>query len=104
MNTIVNPDIAYLLLMFGSHLPDDGHSDTWYTPAGRRRSAHAGSRRIRDLYLGFNWWALLILALALIPFIYSIRKPGREWALVVSILALILGSIYIIPGTGFFSK
>ena len=51
--------------------------------------------------LGFNWWALIILVLALVPFIYSIRKSGREWALVLSILALIVGSLYIFPGTGF---
>jgi membrane-bound serine protease (ClpP class) len=51
--------------------------------------------------LGFNWWALVILVLALVPFIYSIQKSGREWALALSILALIVGSLYLFPGTGF---
>ena len=51
--------------------------------------------------LGLNWWALVILVLALVPFIYSIRKTGREWALVLSILALVVGSLYMFPGTGF---
>jgi membrane-bound serine protease (ClpP class) len=51
--------------------------------------------------LGFNWWALIILVLALVPFIFSIRKSGREWALGLSLLALIVGSLYMFPRTGF---
>jgi membrane-bound serine protease (ClpP class) len=101
MNTFVNPDIAYLLLMFGSiflmmaivtpgtHLLESG---------ALLMLAAAGY----EIYkLGFNWWALVILVLALVPFIYSIQKSGREWALGISILALIVGSLYIFPGTGF---
>ena len=101
MNTIVNPDIAYLLLMFGSiflmmaivtpgtHLLEGG---------ALLMLAAAGYEIFK---LGFNWWALVILVLALVPFIYSIRKSGREWALALSILALIVGSLYMFPGTGF---
>ena len=101
MTTLVNPDIAYLLLMFGSiflmmaivtpgtHLLEGG---------ALLLLAAAGY----EIYaLGFNWWALIILVVALIPFIYSIRKSGREWALAASILALIVGSFYLFPGTGF---
>jgi len=101
MNTIVNPDIAYLLLMFGSiflmmAIVTPG---THLLEGGALLMLAAAGYEIYNL--GFNWWALLILVLALVPFIYSIRKPGREWALVVSILALIVGSLYIFPGTGF---
>ncbi len=102
MNSIVNPDIAYLLLMFGAiflmmAIVTPG---THLLEGGALLMLAAAGYEIYNL--GFNWWALLILALALVPFIYSIRKPGREWALVVSILALIVGSLYIFPGTGFF--
>jgi membrane-bound serine protease (ClpP class) len=101
MNTFVNPDIAYLLLMFGSiflmmAIVTPG---THLLESGALLMLAAAGYEIYNL--GFNWWALIILVLALVPFIYSIRKSGREWALVLSILALIVGSLYIFPGTGF---
>jgi membrane-bound serine protease (ClpP class) len=101
MNTFVNPDIAYLLLMFGSiflmmAIVTPG---THLLEGGALLMLAAAGYEIYNL--GFNWWALIILVLALVPFIYSIRKSGREWALVTSILALIVGSLYIFPGTGF---
>jgi len=50
--------------------------------------------------IGFNLWALIVLILALIPFIYAIRKPKREWALALSILGVIAGSVYLFPSEG----
>jgi membrane-bound serine protease (ClpP class) len=101
MNTLINPDIAYLLLMFGSiflmmAIVTPG---THLLESGALLMLAAAGYEIYQL--GFNWWALVILVLALVPFIYSIQKAGREWALVVSILALIVGSLYLFPGTGF---
>ena len=99
MTTFVNPNIAYLLIMFGSismlmalvtpgtHLFEGG---------ALLLLAAAGYEVYR---LGFNWWAMVILILALIPFIYAIQKSKREWALALSILALIVGSLYLFPGT-----
>ena len=100
MNTLVNPNIAYLLLIFGSisllmaivtpgtHLLEGGAFFLL---------ALAGY----EIYLlGFNLWALLVLVASLIPFIYAIRKPRREWALALSILGLIIGSLYLFPGSG----
>jgi len=46
-------------------------------------------------------WALIILILSLIPFVYAIRKPKREWALALSILGVIAGSLYLFPSEGF---
>jgi membrane-bound ClpP family serine protease len=51
-------------------------------------------------HLSFNPWALIILVLAVIPFVYAIRKPKREWALALSILGVIVGSLYLFPSTG----
>ncbi len=50
--------------------------------------------------IGFNLWALIILILSLIPFVYAIRKPKREWALALSILGVIAGSLYLFPSEG----
>ena len=101
MNTLVDANIAYLLLMFGSiflmmAIVTPG---THLLEGGALLMLAAAGYEIYNL--GFNWWALVILVLALVPFIYSIQKSGREWALVLSILALIIGSLYMFPGTGF---
>jgi membrane-bound serine protease (ClpP class) len=101
MITFVSPNIAYLLLMFGSiflmmAIVTPG---THLLEGGALLMLAAAGYEIYNL--GFNWWALVILVLALLPFIYSIQKSGREWALALSILALIVGSLYLFPGTGF---
>jgi membrane-bound serine protease (ClpP class) len=49
--------------------------------------------------LSFNWWALLLLALSIVPFVYAIQKPKRELYLAVSILLLIAGSVFMFPRT-----
>ncbi|MGE5375486.1 MAG: NfeD family protein [Bacteroidota bacterium] len=49
--------------------------------------------------LTFNWWALLVMILSAIPFVYSIEKPRREPFLILSIVMLIVGSIFIFPRT-----
>ena len=49
--------------------------------------------------LSFNWWALLLLALSIVPFVYALRKPRRELFLAFSILLLILGSVFMFQRT-----
>lgn len=49
--------------------------------------------------LSFNWWALLLLALSLVPFVYALQKPKREIFLALSILLLIAGSVFMFPRT-----
>jgi membrane-bound ClpP family serine protease len=50
--------------------------------------------------IGFNLWAIVILILAVFPFVYAIRKPKREWALAVSILGIIVGSLFLYTTEG----
>ena len=101
MNTLINPDIAYILLMIGSILLMMAivTPGTHLMEGGALISLIAAGYEVYNL--GFNGWALIILVLALFPFVYSTRKTGREWALAVSILALIIGSLYMFPGQGF---
>lgn len=101
MNTLINPDIAYILLMIGSILLMMAivTPGTHLMEGGALISLIAAGYEVYNL--GFNGWALIILVLALVPFVYSTRKTGREWALAVSILALIIGSLYMFPGKGF---
>ena len=50
--------------------------------------------------LSFSPWALIVLVLSIIPFIFAIRKPKREWFLALSILGLAVGSVYLFPTKG----
>lgn len=50
--------------------------------------------------LSFNWWALVILLLSIVPFIYAIQKPKREHFLGLSILMLVVGSVFLFAVDG----
>ena len=100
MDFLLNPNIAYTLLVFGFVMallalvtPGTGILEV----VAFFLLALAGYTIYR---IGFNLWALVILVLAVVPFIYAIRKPKREWALAVSLLAVIVGSVYMFPGKG----
>jgi membrane-bound serine protease (ClpP class) len=100
MELFLNANIAYLLLMFGAiamlmALVTPG---THLFEGGALLLLAAAGYEVYKL--GFNLWAMIVLVLALVPFIYAIQKPKREWALALSILALIVGSLYLFPGTG----
>jgi membrane-bound serine protease (ClpP class) len=49
--------------------------------------------------LSFNWWALIILGLSIVPFVYAIQKQKRELYLALSIVLLIIGSVFMFPRT-----
>ena len=49
--------------------------------------------------LSFNWWAFLLLGLSIVPFVYAIQKPKREIFLGLSILFLVIGSVFMFPPT-----
>jgi len=99
MEFLLNPTIAYLVLL-GAFLlamlalmsPGTGLLEV-AAFAGFVLAGYA-------IYnLSFNWWALILLGLSIVPFVYAIQKPKREKALALAILLLIAGSIYIFPRT-----
>jgi len=49
--------------------------------------------------LSFNWWALVLLGLSIVPFVYAIQKPKREIYLALSIVLLVVGSVFVFPRT-----
>ncbi len=49
--------------------------------------------------LSFNWWALILLGLSIVPFVYALRRPKRELYVILSILLLVVGSVFIFPRT-----
>jgi membrane-bound serine protease (ClpP class) len=100
MEILTNPNVAYVLLVLGFMLA----LLAIVTPG-------TGMLEVGALFLlalagygvykiGLNFWALIILLLSIAPFVYAIRKPKREWYLGLSILGLILGSLYIFTTSG----
>jgi membrane-bound serine protease (ClpP class) len=104
MDFLLNPNIAYLLLVVMTFL-----ALMALTAPG------TGIPEISALFcmflagyavyhLSFNWWAMAILIASLVPFIFSIRGPRRELWLAISILGLTVGSIFFFPaGKGIIS-
>jgi len=101
MDILLNPNVAYLLLVTGSTLL----MMAIVTPGTNVLEAGAVLLLFLAGYtvyrLGFNLWALTVLILSLVPFVYAIRKPKREIFLAVSLLGAIIGSVYLFPSTGF---
>lgn len=50
-------------------------------------------------HLSFNWWALALVGLSIVPFVFAIQKPKREMFLALAILLLVVGSVFIFPRT-----
>jgi membrane-bound serine protease (ClpP class) len=100
MDILLNPNIAFILLVLGSVLL----LMAIVTPG--THLLEGGALLLLALagyavyHLGFNPWALILLALSLIPFIYAIQKPKRERFLAISLLGVFVGSVYLFPSGG----
>lgn len=100
METLLNANIAYLLLILGFVLVFLAlvTPGTHFMEAGALLLLFMAGYEV--FFLGFNYLGLVILILSLVPFIYALRTPRRGWALALSIVMLIIGSLYLFPGKG----
>jgi membrane-bound serine protease (ClpP class) len=48
--------------------------------------------------LPINYWALIVLLLGVFPFLLAVRRFGRLYYLVASVVALVIGSVYLFEG------
>jgi membrane-bound ClpP family serine protease len=101
MEFLTDPNFAYVMLVLGSILillaivtPGTGLLEVGAI-FSLLLSGYAAFK------LGVNLWALVILVLMFFPFIFATRKPKRGIYLAVSILMLVVGSIYLYPTQGF---
>ena len=100
MDFLLDPNIAYLVLMAGVLMimmalatPGTGFLELGGI-ASLLLTAYAIYR------LSFNGWALIVLVLSVVPFIYALRAPKREMYLGLSLLLLVIGSVFLFPSTG----
>ncbi|HET6596828.1 MAG TPA: NfeD family protein [Anaerolineales bacterium] len=99
MDFLLDPNIAYLFLLGGVLLAmlSLASPGTGLLEIGALFCLALGGYAVYNL--SFNWWALLLLGLSIVPFVYAIQKPGRELFLGLSILLLVIGSIFLFPRT-----
>ena len=99
MDLLLDPNVAYLVLLGAALIvmmalltPGTGLLEV----AALIAIGFAGYAIYR---LSFNWWALVLLGVSILPFIYAIQKPKRELFLALSILLLVVGSVFMFPHT-----
>lgn len=97
MDFLLNPNVAYLFLLGGVlmamlALATPG---TGFFEVGALFCIALAGYGIYNL--SFNWWALALIFLSVVPFIYSLQKPKRELYLGISIIVLVVGSIFLFP-------
>jgi len=100
MEFLLDPNIAYLFLLAGVLLgllaiiaPGTGMLEV-----GAFFCLALAGYAVYNL--SFNLWALIVLVLSIIPFVYAIQKPKRERYLALSILGLVVGSVFLFATDG----
>jgi membrane-bound serine protease (ClpP class) len=97
-NILLNPNLAYLFLVGGFSLA----LMAILTPGTGVLEISAFFSLLLAGYgiynLPINYWALVILVLGVFPFIWAVRKSGQTIYLLISILALVVGSAYLFKG------
>jgi len=100
MDFLLEPNIAYLILLAGIFLT----LMAIVTPGTGLLEVGAFFCLVLAGYsvynLSFNWWALVALLLSIIPFLFAIQKTKREAFLALSILLLIVGSVFLFATQG----
>ncbi len=100
MDFLLEPNIAYLILLGGILLG----LLAIVTPGTGLLEVGAFFCLVLAGYavynLSFNWWALAILIFSIIPFVYAIQKTKRELYLGLSIVLLVIGSVFLFAVDG----
>lgn len=100
MDFLLDPNVAYLILLGGILLG----LMAIVTPGTGLFEVGAFFCLVLAGYavynLSFNGWALLLIVISLIPFVYASQRPKRELFLGISILLMLVGSIFLFAVDG----
>jgi membrane-bound serine protease (ClpP class) len=97
MDFLLEPNVAYLILLAGVMLGFMAlvSPGTGLFEIGAFFCILLAGYAVSNL--SFNWWALALLVLSVLPFVYAIQRPKRELYLGISIFLLIVGSVFMFP-------
>lgn len=94
MNFLLDPNISYLILVGGFVMAVLAMfaPGTGLLEIGATMAIVIAGYSVANL--PFNWWALVILVVGVFPFLYALRRSQHLIFLIISILAMIAGSIF----------
>lgn len=94
MEFLLDPTVAYLFVLGGVFLTlmAIATPGTGFFEIGAFFCIALAGYAIYNL--SFNFWALIVIGLSIVPFVYAVQKPKREWMLALSILLLVVGSVF----------
>ena len=100
IENFINPNFAYLMLVAGFVLGMLAlfSPGTGFLEIGALFAFIIAGWQI--YYLPFNWWALVILILGVFPFLLAVRYSKKIIYLVISIIALVIGSVFLFDAEG----
>lgn len=100
MEFLLDPNIAYVILLGGVLLAMLALASpgTGLLEIGALFCIALAGYAVYNLSV--NWWAILLVGLSLVPFIYAIQKPNREIYLAVAIGLVIVGSVFLFASDG----
>ncbi|HMS00653.1 MAG TPA: NfeD family protein [Anaerolineales bacterium] len=100
MEFLLDPDVAYLFLLGAVFLAlmAIATPGTGFFEIGAFFCFALAGYAIYNLSI--NFWALIVIGLGVVPFVYALQKSKREWALALSILLLIVGSVFMFAREG----
>lgn len=100
MQILLDPNVAYLFLLGGIFLAmlAIATPGTGFFELGALFFLVLAGYAVYNLSI--NFWALIVIGLSIVPFVHAVRKPKQEWALALSILLLVLGSVFMFAREG----
>lgn len=100
MDLLLDPNIAYLILLGGVLLAMLALASpgTGLLEIGALFCIALAGYAVYNL--SFNWWAIVLVGLSIVPFLYAIQKPNREPFLALAILLVVAGSVFLFSRDG----
>ena len=98
MDILLNPNLAYLLLVFAGMLAILAiiSPGTGLLELGALMLLVIAGWQVYNLEI--NVWALILLILVVVPFLLAVRKSRQPVFLVISLLAFVIGSSFLFRG------
>jgi len=95
MDILLNPNVAYLILVAGFLVAILAlfSPGTGFLELAALLALMLAGYAIYNLPI--NGWALVVLLLGVFPFLLAVRKSGRWGFLIASIIALVVGSVFL---------
>ena len=95
MELLLDPNVAYLVLLTGILLSMLAMvtPGTGLIEVGAFFGLALAGYAIYNLNI--NFWALIVILLSVIPFLMAVRTPKREFLLALSLLGLVVGSVFL---------